>query len=165
MILEIENVQEEIPYNDEMRKILETCAEKTLKIERFNSLVEISVTLMNNKQIRQLNKEYRGIDQETDVLSFPMIDFQGEQGEWDMEALRNDIDPENQAVILGDIVISMEKASRQAEEYGHSFSRELGFLMVHSMMHLLGYDHEDEEDAKIMREHEEAVLSGLNLTR
>ena len=126
-----------------------------LHSESFCGDAEVSVSFVNNAQIRELNREHRGKDAETDVLSFPM----GENGVYD----RN---PETGAYILGDIVISVEKAMHQAELYGHTLQREIGFLTVHSMLHLLGYDHEESGLAALrMREKEEAVLETLGLTR
>ena len=116
---------------------------------------EISVLLTDDAGIRQINADMRNIDRATDVLSFPM----GENGEYDLNE-------DTGAYILGDVVISMEKAVEQAEMYGHSLSREVGFLTVHSMLHLLGYDHENGGiEAVIMREKEETVLSRLGLSR
>ena len=116
---------------------------------------EINVMLTDDGGIRRVNQAMRGVDAATDVLSFPM----GENGEYDLNE-------DTGAYILGDVVISMEKAVEQAEMYGHSLSREVGFLTVHSMLHLLGYDHENGGiEAVIMREKEETVLSRLGLSR
>ena len=110
---------------------------------------------MDDKKIQELNRDYRGIDRPTDVLSFPLREAVEDEGpkvsvdEW----------------LLGDIVVSMETALRQAEEYGHSLERELGFLIVHGCLHLLGYDHQREEERQVMREKEEAILTSLGLTR
>jgi probable rRNA maturation factor len=126
-----------------------------LELEKFDGPAEISVSFVDNEQIHSLNKEYRNIDKPTDVLSFPL----GENGEYD----RN---PETGAALLGDIVISMEKAIEQAEEYGHTLQREIGYLTVHSMLHLMGYDHVDGGvEAVRMREKEENVLTNLGLKR
>ena len=122
-------------------------------MEKFNSSAEISVTFVDNEQIHQLNKQYRDKDVPTDVLSFPM----GENGVYD-------IDHDTGAKILGDIVISMEKATEQAERYGHSLEREVGYLTAHSMLHLLGYDHEEGGIQRVhMREKEEQVMAELGL--
>ena len=124
-----------------------------LREEEFSGSVEVSVTLVSNKQIKELNSIYRKKDSVTDVLSFPM----GENGKYD-------IDPETGAKILGDIVISIEKAVEQAERFGHSLQREVGYLTAHSMLHLLGYDHEDNGLQKLrMREKEEKVMTLLGL--
>ena len=113
------------------------------------------MTFVDDEQIKELNKKHRDIDKSTDVLSFPL----GEDGKYD-------VNPETGAKILGDIVISMETAVRQAEEYGHPLQREVAFLTVHSMLHLLGYDHVNGGlEAVHMREKEEAVLTQLGLKR
>ena len=111
---------------------------------------EISVSIVTNDEIQKLNKEFRNIDKATDVLSFPQLTFEmGEVADLN----------ENDEIILGDIVISIDKAKEQAEEYGHSLEREIAFLTVHSMLHLMGYDHIQEEDKKIMRPKEEKILA------
>ena len=126
-----------------------------LDFEHFDGPAEISVTFVDNSRIHELNREYRGKDSATDVLSFPL----GENGEYD-------IDEDNGCKLLGDIVISMERAMEQAELYGHSLQREVAYLTVHSMLHLLGYDHEAGGlEAVRMREKEEAVLIQLGLPR
>ena len=126
-----------------------------LDFEKFDGPAEISVSFVDNNRIHELNLEYRNKDSATDVLSFPM----GENGEYD-------IDEDNGCKILGDIVISMERATEQAELYGHSLQREVAYLTVHSMLHLLGYDHEAGGlEAVRMREKEEAVLIQLGLPR
>jgi probable rRNA maturation factor len=121
---------------------------------------------VDNEKIRDMNQEYREIDKETDVLSFPMVEFnignlkpeEPPYDEWDF-------DPEDKTLLLGDIVISLEKVVQQAEEYGHSFLREMAFLMAHGMFHLLGYDHMNPNDESIMRQKEETVLFRLKLVR
>ena len=118
----------------------------------------VSVTLTTPQNIRKLNKEYRNIDKETDVLSFPM--FEKEEIANMLENKNWDYDD-----ILGDMVISLQKVQEQAVEYGHSFERELSYMVVHSFYHLMGYDHIIEEDKKIMRPKEEYVLNELNLNR
>ena len=121
-------------------------------MEKFEGPAEISVTFVDNAQIKELNKQYRDKDIETDVLSFPM----GENGVYDK-------DIETGAQILGDVVISMEKARDQAELYGHSFQREVGYLTAHSVLHLLGYDHIDNMERVRMREKEELIMEQLGL--
>ena len=137
------------------RPLVRKCIAAVLRHETFDRPAEVSVSFVDNEQIRELNAEYRNKDAATDVLSFPL-------GENDIY----DIDEENGACELGDIVISVERAMEQAEEYGHSLEREIGWLTVHSMLHLLGYDHEtSEDDARDMRQREEAVLQSLGLVR
>lgn len=126
----------------------------SLEYEEFCNGAELSVTFTDNEGIRALNGEFRGIDKATDVLSFPLTDFEG-----------GDEPPTDEpSVALGDIVISLERAREQAEEYGHSFEREVAFLTVHSMLHLMGYDHvnSDEEDAE-MRRRQSEILEKMGL--
>ena len=126
----------------------------TLEYEGFYNDAEVSVTFVDNEGIRRLNAEYRGIDKPTDVLSFPLTDFEG-----------GDEPPTDEPFIsLGDIVISLERSAEQAEEFGHSFERECAFLCVHSMLHLLGYDHVDsEEDDAEMRRRQSEILESMGL--
>lgn len=143
----------EIPANKEyeilLTKVLETCFNEE-KLESKNLYVNILLT--NPENIRKINKEHRNIDKETDVLSFPMF----EKGE--IEKIKNQNED-----ILGDIVISIEKVKKQAEEYNHSFERELAYMVVHGFYHLMGYDHIEEKDKKIMRQKEENILQKLNI--
>ena len=119
--------------------------------------IEVSVLITDNAGIREINREYRNIDSETDVLSFPMRDYDDEQ---------NIIDDGGEAEVklLGDIVISLEKAAEQGDLYGHGMLREIGFLTVHSMLHLYGFDHMDEDEKCIMRRKEEEILKKMNLS-
>lgn len=151
----IRNDQHAIKVPVGIRLLIRKCCTAVLNYEKFVSPAEISVSFVDNRQIQQLNNEYRNLDKSTDVLSFPM----GENGEYDLNN-------ETGACVLGDIVISLETATKQALIYGHSLEREIGFLTVHSMLHLLGYDHESSKlDARIMREKEEAVLDKLGISR
>lgn len=151
----ISNRQKKIKIPTGARLLIKRCCNAVLAAEGMEDPAEISVSLVDNESIRELNASYRNKDSATDVLSFPM----GEKGSYD-------INEETGASILGDIVVSMERAVEQARLYGHSLERELGFLTVHSMFHLLGYDHEiDGMQARIMHEKEEAVLQGLGLSR
>ncbi len=149
----ITNRQKEVKIPTGMRLLVRRCCNAALVCENFPYDAEISVSFVDNEQIHELNAKYRNIDAPTDVLSFPL----GENNEYD----RNE---ETGAMTLGDIVISIPKAVEQAERYGHSFQREVGFLTVHSMLHLLGYDHEtDKLEALRMREKEEAIMKRLGL--
>lgn len=137
------------------KPLVTKCCEQVLKSEKFDGDAEVSVTFVTDEQIRELNRDFRNIDKPTDVLSFPL----GENGIFDIDLDKN-------AKMLGDIVISTERAAEQAKEYGHSIQREIGWLTTHSMLHLLGYDHvSDEEEAKIMHKKEEENLSALGLYR
>ncbi len=145
-----------------MMPLIEQVLEKGAELEHIPFDAEVSVSFTNNEEIRQINYEQRGIDSATDVLSFPMLELvPGEE----YKAGPEDLDPETGRVYLGDIVISLERAEEQAKEYGHSIERETAFLAIHSLLHLLGYDHINEEERKEMRLHEEAVLTALSLTR
>jgi probable rRNA maturation factor len=149
----IDNKQKEVKIPTGLRMLVRRCCNAVLRMEKFADPAEISVTFVNNEQIQELNKQYRDKDVSTDVLSFPM----GENGVYDVNHTTG-------AKILGDIVISMEKAVEQADRYGHSLEREVGYLSAHSMLHLLGYDHEDGGIEKVhMREKEEQVMTQLGL--
>ena len=151
----ISNDQKDIKIPTGVRMLVRRCCNAVLRQENFEGSAEISVTFVNNEQIHKLNLEHRNIDRETDVLSFPL----GENGVYD-------INRDTGAKMLGDIVISIEKAFAQAEEYGHPLQREIAFLTVHSLLHLLGYDHENGGlEAVHMREKEESVLTQLGLKR
>lgn len=149
----IDNKQKAVKIPTGLRMLVRRCCNAVLRMENFSDPAEISVLFVDNQQIRKLNSQYRGKDVETDVLSFPM----GENGVYDVNRSTG-------AKILGDIVISMEKAVVQAERYGHSLEREVGYLTAHSMLHLLGYDHEKGGIQKVrMREKEEQVMTQLGL--
>ncbi len=151
----ISNSQNIVKVPAGIRLLIRRCCAAVLTMEKFEGPAEVSVIFIDNEQIRQLNRDFRGKDRPTDVLSFPL----GENG-------RYDLNNETGAYILGDIVISVPKAIEQAKLYGHSLRREIGFLTVHSMLHLLGYDHENEGlEAVRMREKEEYTLNKLGLQR
>ncbi len=153
-------------FDFDVEAIVEAVAMQVLDSENCPYEVQVNVLLTDNEGIHQFNKEYRDIDRETDVLSFPNVDFE-EPGfyeiEEDMEA--SYFDPESGELILGDIIISVDKVKEQAESYGHSQKREFAFLVAHSMLHLSGYDHIEPEEAAIMEAKQEAVLTKLNITR
>ena len=151
----ITNDQKEIKIPTGVRMLIRRCCNAVLINEHFEGSAEIRVRFVDDEMIHELNREYRHVDRSTDVLSFPL----GENGVYD-------INHDTGAKILGDIVISMQHAVMQAELYGHSLQREIAFLTVHSMLHLLGYDHEAEGLERVrMREKEEAVLTQLGLKR
>ena len=150
-----EGIEENKEYEPIIKKVIEKCFEEE-KIQ--NSKLCMTIILTTPQNIRKINKEYRNIDKETDVLSFPMF----EKDELDKKIENNDFEYED---VLGDIVISIEKVKEQAEEYGHSFERELSYMLVHGFYHLMGYDHIEEEDKKIMRPKEEKILKSLEITR
>lgn len=151
----ISNNQKTVKIPSGIRLLIRKCCSAVLVEENFKGNAEVGVTFVNDSQIRELNAQHRNIDRSTDVLSFPL----GENGVYDLNN-------ETNAYLLGDIVISIETATKQAEIYGHSLEREIGFLTVHSMLHLLGYDHvNDTLGERIMREKEEAVLDSLGYSR
>ena len=150
----ISNRQNVVKIPTGIRLLVRRCCNAALRLENFTEDAEISVTFVDNDEIRLLNKQHRNIDSATDVLSFPL----GENGVYDHN--------ESGAAMLGDIVISMPKAVEQAELYGHTLQREVGYLTAHSMFHLLGYDHVNGGvEAVHMREKEETVMTMLGLPR
>lgn len=149
----IDNRQDILDVNNNLIEIIKKVVENCLNEEKINNDAEVSISFVDNEEIRELNKNYRGIDKETDVLSFPQYDS--------LETIR----AISENLILGDIVISLEKAKEQSIEYGHTFEREVAFLTAHSMFHLLGYDHDTEENMKKMRQKEEKVLNVLGILR
>ena len=156
----LENEQDKETLTPEIEQAIRDVCESTLKSEECDFDAQISITLIDNETIREINKSNRGIDKATDVLSFPLLEFD-ENGVADGE-----YETDDGYVMLGDIVISMERAMEQAREYGHSFLREVAFLTAHSMLHLLGYDHvDDEEGERVMNEKQESVLKSLGITR
>lgn len=138
----------------EIMEAVEKACLETLKYEEFDEDCEISLSFVTNEEIHQINRQFRNVDATTDVLSFPQLTF--EEGE---EADVN----ENGEIVLGDIIISVERAKEQAEEYGHGLKREIAFLTVHSMLHLLGYDHmeKDEEEDMFRRQKEILEIAGI----
>ena len=149
------NIEEKEEYEELIEMVVNECF-KTENLDKLN--LYISVTLTTPDEIQKINKEYRNIDKETDVLSFPM--FEKEELDKLVSEQNNQI-PET----IGDIVISVQRVEEQAEEYGHSFERELAYMVVHGFYHLMGYDHMIEEDKKIMRAKEENVLNLLKISR
>lgn len=140
-----------------IREAVNLCIEKS----NFKLPCEAYITLTDNDNIRNINKQFRGIDSATDVLSFPMIEFTNGEP----QILPGDINPENERVFLGDIIISIDKACEQSQNYNHSFERELTFLVIHGMFHLLGFDHEKEEDEIIMIGKQNEILDQMNIKR
>ena len=148
----ITNNQKAVKIPTGLRMLIRRCCHAVLELEKFEGPAEISVTFTDNEEIRKLNAQYRNIDAATDVLSFPM----GENGQYDTNL-------ETGAKILGDIVISVEKAVEQAEAFGHTLQREVAYLTAHSVLHLLGYDHVENMEKVKMREKEELVMDQLGL--
>lgn len=165
-MIEIDNRQNIIEITDNINLTIKNAIEYALRYENFAKPYEVSVVITDNLGIQAINLEFRHIDSSTDVLSFPMLDYDDNYYENGIiEASFEDTNPESGEIVLGDIVISIEKALTQAEEYGHSILREIAFLTVHSVLHLLGYDHEIDEDRLIMRSKEEEILNMMKLFR
>ena len=147
--------QNALPVTYGLKRLIRESVLATLAYENFRNPCAVSVTFTDNEGIRDLNRQYRNMDKPTDVLSFPLIDFEG-----------GDEPPVDEPqAMLGDIVLSLEQAAAQAEEFGHSFEREAAFLTVHSMLHLLGYDHVNgEEEDREMRRRQREILEGMGLS-
>ena len=140
--------QDNIKITEEMKKLIEKSIKAVLKVEELSDDVEVSVSFVGDEEIRDLNRDYRGVDKSTDVLSFPMED---------------EFIIDNR--ILGDVIINTRRVMEQAEELGHSHERELSYLTVHSILHLLGYDHIEDEDKREMREREKLSMKELEIYR
>ena len=158
--------EEEIDFAYE--PVVEDVVRQSIKMEHCPYECEVNVTFTDNEGIRNMNREFRELDVPTDVLSFPMVEYSVPA---DFTALDQETDiagnfnPETGELLLGDIVISLGRAREQAEEYGHSLKRELSFLIAHSMLHLFGYDHMEDEERLIMEDKQEAILQSLGITR
>ena len=152
----------ELPYET----IIKDVVEASLDYEKCPYEAEVNVILTDNETIREINRDHRQIDSATDVLSFPMVDYEA-ASEFDHveDAGEDCFNPETGELMLGDIVISVEKVEEQAEKYGHSQTRELAFLVAHSMLHLCGYDHMEEEERLLMEERQRAILETRGYTR
>ena len=153
----IDNRQEEIKVDEALEAFVVQVVEEVIAYEQCEEEFEVSISFVNNQEMRKLNKEYRNIGKETDVLSFPLVEFIEEE----LNTEDEDAEYIEEEIALGDIVISMEKAAEQSEEYGHSFKRELAFLLVHGMLHLLGYDHDEEASEGEMFDKQEEILKNM----
>ena len=156
----LENEQDKLPIDEDIIDTIKAVVIKTLEEEGCDFDAEVSVTIVDSEEIRKINQSQRNIDAPTDVLSFPMLEFD-ENG--DIVDSRFDMDGEK--LLLGDIVICAERAKMQAEEYRHSFRREMAFLTVHSMLHLLGYDHMVTDEEEVMFARQEEILNKLGISR
>lgn len=163
----VDNRQEKIEVSEILIENLKKVIEFTLREEEVDVECEVSLLFVDNEEIREINNETRSIDRETDVLSFPMLEYQDKkvfkQLYKNYEFSQSDFD--GNELVLGDIVLSLEKTLEQSKEFNHSYEREASYLVVHSVLHLLGYDHMEEEDKVIMRSREEEILNKLNITR
>ena len=154
----------DFPFSVE--ELVKLVCEAVLAKEDCPYETQINVVLTDNEGIREINREYRSLDKETDVLSFPNLDFE-EPGNFDIEedSEADYFDPDSGELILGDIMISVDKVFEQAKWYGHSVKREFAFLVAHSMLHLCGYDHMEEEERALMERRQDEILTGLGITR
>lgn len=150
------NQQNKVNYTKDLQQIITNVTKAIAKLGKLPKNTEVSILIVDNNYIRELNFIYRGLNQATDVLSFAMNELGDEEPDYDFEGELN---------VLGDIIISLEQAVIQSEEYNHSLERELGFLVAHGMLHLLGYDHESPEEEAVMRELEEKIMQAVNLER
>lgn len=161
MKISIRNEQDKLKVTKEIRDTVKLCIKKSLDFMELGDSFEISVMFVDDEEIRTLNNFHRNIDRSTDVLSFPMLEYDEDGKIIEEYADFN----KNGELLLGDIVISLEHAEAQAEEYGHSLLREIGFLTVHSMLHLFGYDHMTDEDEREMFSYQEEILKEAGLER
>lgn len=165
MLFYIENeTDQSLPFPVE--ETVKLVCEAVLEEEGCPYEAQVNLVLTDNGGIREMNRECRGIDRETDVLSFPNVDFR-EEGVFDIDedSEADCFDPETGELVLGDIMISLDKVYEQAKEYGHSVRREFAFLVAHSMLHLCGYDHMEDAERARMEQKQEAILTGLGITR
>lgn len=162
-----DNRQEKLNVNEEFINSLKKVCYFVLKKEEVNCKYQISLLFVDNDGIREINRETRNIDRATDVLSFPMLDYPNKKFFKDvyMDYKFDETFLDGDELVLGDIVLSLERALEQSEEYNHSYKREVSYLVVHSILHLLGYDHMEEDDKLIMRKREEELLGELNISR
>lgn len=161
-------VEVDIPFTFDYEDIAKKVVEAALDQEECPYECEVSITITDDEAIHELNREYRDVDRSTDVLSFPMVDYETPADYDDIEETQPDcFHPETGELMLGDIVLSVDHILAQAEEYGHSILREYAFLIAHSMLHLIGYDHVDvpEEEARDMEEKQEKILQTLGIGR
>ena len=165
MTFEIENVYPEVILPD-YETVIKNVIEAALDYEKCPYEAQVYVLLTDNEEIHEINKEHRQIDRPTDVLSFPMLSYE-KAGDFSfLEEEREDVfNPDTGEVILGDIIISVDKVLEQAQSYGHSPKREFAFLIVHSMLHLFGYDHIDPKDAAIMEPKQKQILEEMHIVR
>jgi probable rRNA maturation factor len=157
----IENEQDKKNVDAETLKLLEKTVCLCLELETFNTGCEICITLVDDERICEINRQFRKVNASTDVLSFPIVHMH----EGRIITVEGDYDMDEGVLLIGDIVISLEKAEKQAEEYRHSLERELAFLTSHGCLHLMGYDHENDEQEMKMLDRQEIVLSKMGLKR
>lgn len=166
MTFYVENETDE-KFDFDVNLLVKDLVEELIKLENIPFKdITLNLTFTDDENIQEINKEFRDIDKSTDVLSFPAIDFETPS---DFSFLTGDeadyFDPDTKELILGDIMISIEHAHAQAVEYGHSYKREIAFLITHSLLHLCGYDHMEDSERIVMEEKQESILSNLRITR
>lgn len=163
----VDNRQDKLEVKEDFIKGLEEVIEFALKEEEVNIECEVSLVFVDNNEIKEINNDTRKINKETDVLSFPMLEY--EDKKVFKEVYKNykfsPSDFDGDELVLGDIVLSLEKALEQSMEFNHSYEREASYLVVHSVLHLLGYDHMNDEEKQVMRKREEEILTKLNINR
>ena len=166
-MLYTDNRQNSIEVTDDLINIINEVCDVALKDEEVTIPYQISLLFVDNNEIREINNETRGIDKVTDVLSFPMLDYPENMVFKNVYKNKkfNEIYLDGEELVLGDMVLSLERAKEQSIEYNHSFEREVCYLVVHSILHLLGYDHMNDEDKAKMRTREEEILGKLNIKR
>ncbi|HZK43827.1 MAG TPA: rRNA maturation RNase YbeY [Syntrophomonadaceae bacterium] len=156
MEIMIINQQSKIAYNKDLQNVINNVIKTLAKLAKLPENTEVSILIVDNSYIQELNLIYRGLNQSTDVLSFAMNELTEDEP---------DLDFDGEVNVLGDIVLSLEQALEQSKEFNHSLERELGYLVAHGMLHLLGYDHEVPEEQKVMRDLEEKVMKAVQLER
>lgn len=155
-----------ISFSFDASEIAETVVEASLEYVQCPYEAEVSLLITHDEEIREMNREHRGIDRATDVLSFPMLEFERPGDFTGIDEEMSDVfDPESGELMLGDIVISADKVIAQAEEYGHSPKREYAFLIAHSMLHLCGYDHMEDDERKVMEQKQREIMEKINILR
>lgn len=163
----VDNRQKKLEVNNDFIEKLTKVIEFSLNEEEVDIPCEISLVFVDNDEIREINNDTRGINRETDVLSFPMLEYENKKVFKEMykNYKFSQIDFNGDELVLGDIVLSLEKALEQSIEFDHSYEREASYLVVHSVLHLLGYDHMEDEEKRVMRSREEEILNKLSITR
>ena len=163
----VDNRQSKLEVNDSLIENLSKVIEFALKEEDVDIKCEVSLVFVDNDEIKEINNDTRGINKETDVLSFPMLEYENKKVFKEIyinyKFAQSDFDGDE--LVLGDIVLSLEKALEQSKEFNHSYEREASYLVVHSVLHLLGYDHMEDEEKSAMRSREEEILNKLSITR
>lgn len=155
----IEDVRECAELSNDLISLLKETVVKTLEFEKVDQSCYVSITIVDSEEIKDLNREYRSIDKVTDVLSFPVVNLLD-------DSFTDDVgDYYEGMLILGDVILCADRAREQALDFGHTIEREFGYLTCHSILHLIGYDHEEDDDREIMRQKEEAIMNCLSLKR